>query len=408
MMYEGLLEKKLSNWAEDIRAEHNLPIELKLWNGQCFDLGTEEVPLVTLVVNTPKALPVLLEATLDSLGEAYINELIDIEGSMPDIIRMAFKLADVSKSPKGIIRRAAKLLTRTKEDDKESIQYHYDVSNEFYRLWLDENMLYSCGYFESEGVSLGQAQTAKIDHILQKIQLKPGHRLLDIGCGWGSLVIRAAKHWGAQCVGVTLSEQQYHYAKERVRQEGLEDQVEIRLQDYRELEGEFDRISSVGMFEHVGLVNLPEYFSKIAELLTPDGWAMNHGITSMSTSQDEDPIAGSDFIDKYVFPNGELPHISLVLQIMQESGLEAFDVESLRRHYARTLSLWTEHYEAQSEAVRALVDEKTYRIWRVYLPGCAYAFDIGNVGIYQIVCSKAGRLSEQLPWTREFIYEQKK
>jgi cyclopropane-fatty-acyl-phospholipid synthase len=207
---------------------------------------------------------------------------------------------------------------------------------------------------------------------------------------------------------VTLSEQQYHYAKERVRQEGLEDQVEIRLQDYRELEGEFDRISSVGMFEHVGLVNLPEYFSKIAELLTPDGWAMNHGITSMSTSQGEDPIAGSDFIDKYVFPNGELPHISLVLQIMQESGLEAFDVESLRRHYARTLSLWTEHYEAQSEAVRALVDEKTYRIWRVYLPGCAYAFDIGNVGIYQIVCSKAGRLSEQLPWTREFIYEQKK
>lgn len=404
MMYEGILERKLTSWAEDMRSKHNLPVELRLWDGKRFNLGHYEVPAVRLPINSPKALPALLNASLDALGEAYIHELIDIEGRIRDVIRVAYDLSKIAEPANGLVQRAAKLLSHSKKEDQESIQYHYDVSNDFYRLWLDENMVYSCGYFETGEETLDQAQIKKIDHILRKIQLKPGQRLLDIGCGWGALIVRAARVWGAKCTGVTLSEQQYHYACERVRREGLESQIEIRLQDYRDVEGEFDRITSVGMFEHVGLANLPEYFSKVSRLLAPDGWAMNHGITSTDANSAETPIGGGDFIDKYVFPNGELPHISLVLQTMQACGLEAFDVENLRRHYARTLNLWADRYEAQSQAIRALVDEKTYRIWRVYLAGCAHAFDIDNVAIFQVVCGKAGQSSIGLPWSRAFVY----
>ncbi|KVH02578.1 class I SAM-dependent methyltransferase [Burkholderia sp. AU18528] len=398
-------EKKLAQWADEVRAKANIPARLVLWNGDQLDFGTFSAPQVTLKVNSASALPLLLEPSLDNLGEAYVKGKIDIEGKLSDIINIGYSLARSTVTSASKLARVKRYFNHTKSTDKKAIQYHYDVSNEFYKLWLDENMVYSCAYFENGDEDLATAQIKKIDHILTKIQLQPGQRLLDIGCGWGALVLRAAQKFGATCLGVTLSQNQFDLATARVKAAGLEDRIEIRLQDYREIEGQFDRITSVGMFEHVGRKNLPLYFSRIRELLTDDGIAMNHGITSTDAESGETALGGGEFIDRYVFPDGELPHISLALEAAQRGGLEAVDVESLRRHYARTLDIWTENFEAKAEEARKLVDDEKFRIWRVYLAGCAYAFEHDDVSIFQIVCRKAGRSAKTLPWSRRYMYE---
>jgi cyclopropane-fatty-acyl-phospholipid synthase len=399
-----LLEKQLAQWAAGVRARTNLPARLRLWNGQSYDFGTFEKPAVTLHLKSAAAAPLLLDPSLDSLGEAYVSNRIDVEGKLTDIIDIGYALAKVSADAPRRLQRVARYFTHSKSSDKKSIQYHYDVSNEFYALWLDPGMVYSCAYFENGYEDLSTAQSKKIDHILTKIQLERGQTLLDIGCGWGALVIRAAQQYGARCVGITLSKNQFDWATERVKAAGLTDRVEIRLQDYRDVTGQFDRITSVGMFEHVGRRNLPEYFTRVHDLLADDGIVMNHGITSTDPGSGETACGGGEFIDRYVFPGGELPHLSLALHAMQEGGIEAVDVENLRRHYARTLRMWTDNYEANSVKLRQLVSEEKFRIWRVYLAGCAYAFENDDVAIYQIVGHKAGRPASSLPWSRRYIY----
>jgi cyclopropane-fatty-acyl-phospholipid synthase len=400
-----LWEKKVAQWISEVRAHVDVPARLTLWGGQSYDFGTFNQPAVTLHVKSAAALPLLLDPSLDHLGEAYVKEKIDLEGRLSDVIDVAYALAKASIDKPNKLQRVARYFKHSKASDQKSIQYHYDVSNEFYQLWLDPNMVYSCAYFENGDEDLATAQLKKIDHILTKIQLQPGQTLLDIGCGWGALVIRAAQKFGARCVGVTLSQAQFDLATERVKEAGLADRIEIRLQDYRDVTGQFDRITSVGMFEHVGRKNLPGYFRRVQELLADDGVIMNHGITSSDPDGGEASYGGGEFIDKYVFPNGELPHIGQALLAMQEGGLEAFDIENLRRHYAKTLRLWSDNYEANSARARALVDEEKFRIWRVYLAGCAYAFENDDVAIYQIVGRKAGRAAETLPWSRRYIYE---
>jgi cyclopropane fatty-acyl-phospholipid synthase-like methyltransferase len=273
-------EKKLAQWVEDVKTKANLPARLVLWDGQQHDFGQFAAPQVTLHVKSATALPYLLEPSLDNLGEAYVKGKIDIEGKLSDIINIGYSLARNTVTSASKLARVRRYFNHSKSSDKKAIQYHYDVSNEFYKLWLDENMVYSCAYFENGDEDLANAQIKKIDHILTKIQLQPGQRLLDIGCGWGALVLRAASKFGAKCVGVTLSQNQFDLATARVKAAGLEDKIEIRLQDYRDVQGQFDRITSVGMFEHVGRKNLPGYFQKIRDLLVDDGIAMNHGITS--------------------------------------------------------------------------------------------------------------------------------
>ena len=398
-------EKKVAQWVDEVRSQANLPARLILWSGQQFDFGHFSAPQVTLKVNTAAALPLLLEPSLDNLGEAYVKGKIDIEGKLADIIDIGYSLARSTVTSAGKLSRVRRYFTHSKASDKKAIQYHYDVSNAFYQLWLDENMVYSCAYFENGDEDLATAQLKKIDHILTKIQLQPGQRLLDIGCGWGALVLRAAQKFGARCVGVTLSQNQFDLATERVKAAGLEDRIEIRLQDYRDIDGQFDRITSVGMFEHVGRKNLPTYFRKVHDLLADDGVAMNHGITSSDADSGETSLGGGEFIDRYVFPDGELPHIGLALEAAQRGGLEAVDIESLRRHYARTLNIWAENFEARADEARQLVDDEKFRIWRVYLAGCAYAFEHDDVSIYQIVCRKAGRSATTLPWSRRYMYE---
>jgi len=397
-------EKKLTDWVNRIRSQAALPLRLELWNGQHYDFCADS-PNVTINVPGASALSYLLNPSLSNLGTAYVEGKIDIKGNLFDVINMAHALAHRTLSPEGRFGRILRNFRHTKEKDAEAIHYHYDVSNDFYSLWLDPNMLYSCAYYENGDETLEAAQLKKIDHILTKIQLQSGQRLLDIGCGWGALVIRAAQKFGANCVGVTLSENQFELARERVKEAGLSNRIEIRLEDYRDVNGSFDRITSVGMFEHVGRKNLPAYFAKIRTLLSENGVAMNHGITSTDPNSGETPYGGGEFIEKYVFPHGELPHIGLVLQTMQEGGLEAMDIENLRHHYARTCTAWAENFEANTDKIKRLTEDKRYRIWRIYLAGSAYAFMNDLISLYQVVCVKAGRNVPMLPLSRRYMYE---
>jgi cyclopropane-fatty-acyl-phospholipid synthase len=396
-------QRKLENWVEGIRHDKGIPLRLQLWNGKQFDFGSQ-LPQVTVRVPNVSSLSYLLKPSLANLGRAYVEGKLEVEGRVNEVIRIANELASRTLKKESRVSRWTSSLRHTRKQDAEAIQYHYDVSNEFYSTWLDENMVYSCAYFENGDEDLATAQIKKIDHILNKIQLQPGQTLLDIGCGWGALVIRAAEKYGARCVGITLSQNQYDLARERVAAKGLSDRVEIRLQDYRDVTGTFDRITSVGMFEHVGIKNLVMYFRRIRELLADDGFAMNHGITTTDINNGEAAFGGGEFIEQYVFPRGELPHIGLVLRSMQEAGLEALDVENLRRHYAKTCAAWADNFEANQDKLRDMVDPRRFRIWRVYLAGCAYAFANDWISLNQVVCSKSGRDISQLPWSRRYMY----
>jgi cyclopropane-fatty-acyl-phospholipid synthase len=388
-----------------IRRDGDLLLRLSLWNGRQWMLCPKGAEKVHIRLLSRKAIPYLLEPSLSNLGKAYVEGLIDVEGELVDLIAMAHKLAGVALNTNSRLVRTATRYVHSRHVDKANISHHYDVSNEFYQLWLDSEMVYSCAYFEQGGESLAQAQIKKLDHVLKKVRARPNDRLLDVGCGWGALVIRAAQQYGCHCTGITLSEQQYVYARERVAALGLEGRVEILLKDYRDVSGEYDRITSVGMFEHVGVANLPGYFRDLNSLLSAGGVMLNHGITSSDADGRPTPFGGGDFIEKYVFPRGELAHIGTVLTAMKRGGLEVQDVESLRRHYALTLAYWSDAFEAKSEVIRAIIGEKKYRVWRVYLMGSAYAFDHDEISVFQVVCSKAGLASSNLPYSRRHMYE---
>lgn len=406
MLLKQSLDKQLDRWITDLRRNTDISVQLRMWNGAEYALGNFDSPAVTLTVREVGALPFLLTPSLDNLSEAYVQEKIDLDGKLSDIISVGYQLsAAAARHASATLSKVARHFTHSKQEDQASIQYHYDVSNDFYKLWLDRDMVYSCAYFEKGDEDLATAQLQKIDHILTKIRLQPGQTLLDLGCGWGALVMRAAQKFGARCVGITLSQNQLDLATERIKAAGLADRIEIRLQDYRDITGTFDRITSVGMFEHVGKDNLATYFSSIRNLLADDGFALNHGITSTDADSGVAPTDGSGFMDRYVFPQGELPHIGLVLTTMQKGGLEALDVEGLRRHYVKTLHNWADRFELQCQAIRALVGEKKYRIWRIYLAGCAHAFETDQMALFQVLCHKAGKSGATLPWSRRYMYD---
>jgi cyclopropane-fatty-acyl-phospholipid synthase len=398
------IEARIERALEGLRGRAGIPLAIELWNGRRIALA--DTPTVTLRVPSKRALKYLAHADLARLGEAYVEGHVEVEGPIAEVMRAASGLAaHLGRSKQGKLPPLLNLHTRRR--DAEAIRYHYDVSNDFYALWLDRQMVYSCAYYRTGDEDIHAAQEQKLDHICRKLRLKPGDRLLDIGCGWGALVMWAASRYGARATGITLSKNQHALANERIRAAGLEERCEVRLQDYRDVPGEgvFDRISSIGMFEHVGLKNLPLYFGVIRRLLAEDGIALNHGITSVDPDSRAVGLGAGEFIGRYVFPHGELPHLSLLLREMGAAGLEVTDVETLRLHYARTLRAWSERLEANLAQARKFTEERRLRIWRTYLAGCAHGFEHGWMTIHQVLAVKArGAAAYPLPLSREFMY----
>jgi cyclopropane-fatty-acyl-phospholipid synthase len=400
-----MLEARIAKMVGEFRASASLPAAIELWNGKRYDLG--ERPTVTVRVPGPAALRYFVNADLAKLAEAYVEGHLEVDGPIAEAMRVAEGLATHwGKGRKG--RLPALFNLHTKRRDAEAIRYHYDVSNDFYALWLDRRMVYSCAYYRDGSEDIDAAQEQKLDHICRKLRLKAGDRFLDIGCGWGALVMHAAERYGVKATGITLSQNQHALANERIRAAGLQQRCEVHIQDYREVPGEaqFDKIASVGMFEHVGLKNLPVYFGAIRRLLADGGSVLNHGITSVDPDSRAVGMGGGEFIEKYVFPHGELPHLSLVVREMGAAGLEVMDSETLRLHYARTLRQWSDRLEANLDKAKSYAGDKRLRIWRTYLAGCAHAFERGWVSVQQVLAVKSENpRANPLPWTRQWMYE---
>ena len=401
MFGEASIEKRIA----ELRGRGEVPLAIELWNGKRYALA--ERTSITLRVPAARALRYLQEPDLATLGEAYVEGHIDVDGPIDEALRAAEAIARTWGRPSRGRKIPLIVNLHSRRRDAAAIRYHYDVSNEFYALWLDPRMVYSCAYFRNGDEDLASAQEQKLDHVCRKLRLQPGDRFLDIGCGWGALVTWAAERYGVQATGITLSENQHALANERIRAAGLADRCRVLLQDYRDVPGEgvYDKISSIGMFEHVGLKNLALYFGAIHRLLCDGGIALNHGLTSVDTESRTVGLGAGDFVEKYVFPHGELPHVSLLLREMSAAGLETMDVETLRLHYARTLALWSGRLEANRDRARELAGEKRLRIWRVYLAGCAHAFERRWVTVNQVLAVKtADPAGNPLPWSRDYMY----
>lgn len=389
---------------------------LRLWD------GTKRGPRphrsrFTLVLQRPSAIRRLLPPTRRRLGEAYVFDDVDVEGSLEEAFATAETLARALRSPAGLVRLLPALWARSpgvgrrsegpgapprhgplhsRRRDASAVRFHYDVGNDFYRLWLDRGLVYSCAYFAEPEWELDRAQEAKLDLVCRKLELEPGHRLLDIGCGWGSLILHAAARYGVRAVGITLSANQAELARRRIHEAGLDDLCEVRVADYRELPDErFDRIASVGMVEHVGRRALPRYFAEAFRLLEPGGLFMNHGIVSLRAPSGwlrrqlgRIRRRTTSFIDRYVFPDSELMLPTQVLAPAEREGFEIRDVQSLREHYALTLRHWVRRLEARAADAIALVGEPTFRVWRLYMSASARLFATARLGVVQTLLAR--------------------
>jgi cyclopropane-fatty-acyl-phospholipid synthase len=406
---------------------------LRLWNGQTLRVGAQARsgapdPNFTLVFRSPEAISsAVLSRDPLSLAESYFRGDLDVEGDFFAALALKDHLQSLQLSAAGALRllfaawklrgmnadkrSSAALSTRgqvvkahSKAENRAAIQFHYDLSNEFYALWLDRAMVYSCAYFQDAEQDLESAQQAKLEHVCRKLLLRPGETLLDVGCGWGALIIHAARAHGVRAHGITLSSKQLALARERIAQAGLEDRVSVELRDYRDLEGEavYDKVASIGMFEHVGLKNLPSYFGAVHRVLKPGGLFLNHGITHQAEGWKRN--LSTEFINRYVFPDGQLDTVSNVQCAMERADFEIDDVEALRPHYALTLRQWVQRLERNRTRALQYVSESTYRVWRLYMSACALQFEAGDIGIYQILAGKRTPGNPAVPLTRRHLY----
>lgn len=339
--------------------------------------------------------------TADAYSAAlgFVRGWFDVEGNLVEAVRA--QLAHAHSWRTGLMNFIGRLapwrlaqLWQSRSDAMHQIRFHYDRSNEFYHTFLDARMVYSCAYFQAADQSLDDAQLAKLNHIARKLRLGPGDRFLDIGCGWGALVHHAAAHFGAIATGCTLSLRQTEYAR------SLDERVSIYEADYRDMQGPFDKIASVGMFEHVGLPRLERYFRKVYELMAPNGLFLNHGITTPSSAH---PDATGFFIANRVFPGGRIVRLEDVIHAAERAGFETVDVENLRRHYALTCQAWVERLRANRDECLKTVDEETWRTWQLYLAGSAVAFSEGGLNLHQVLFSRQGARGA-VPMTRDYMY----
>jgi cyclopropane-fatty-acyl-phospholipid synthase len=382
-----------------------VPVEVVLPDGASVRLADR--PEVRVIARSIAGLRALSRPAMGRLASAYVHGDIDFSGSARRVLDIAERMVgDVAGARESALSRVHLWLSQ-RRSNRRNIAHHYDVSNAFYRLWLDERMVYSCAYFRRDGDTLDVAQAQKLDHICRKLRLAEGERFLDIGCGWGGLLFWAAEQYGVDATGITLSRNQFEHVRDEIARRGLGDRVRVELRDYLDLPDApaYDKVASVGMFEHVGVSRFPKYFGKIARLLKPGGFVMNHGITHNALDARALGSGIGAFVDRYVFPGGELTHVSRVIAAMAEAGLEAVDAEGLREHYARTLWRWTERIEANAEAARREAGDERYRVWRIYMAGSAHAFERGWLSLWQILAGKPlddGRLPH--PLTRDYMY----
>lgn len=382
-------------------AEHlsDRPFDLEYWDGEIIKYGEGEPEFKLIIKNFPSKKELLSDPSV-ALGEAYMKGYIDIEGDLQKFFESIIRNKDSFMNKNTVFRLASKIKAPSLIKSKKDIAHHYDIGNDFYSLWLDKTMSYSCGYFKNPTDTLYDAQMNKIHHILKKLNLKEGQHLLDIGCGWGYLIIEAAKLYKVKALGITLSEEQFKKAKERIKQEGLEDLVDVQLMDYRNLEKsnlEFDRIVSVGMAEHVGHTNLPLFFKNVDSVLKESGLFLLHNITNLVETE------GNKWITTYIFPGGYLPTLREELNIAADINFRTLDVESLRLHYMKTLEEWCKNFMNHLDEERDMFDDEFLRMWHLYLATCAAAFHYWDIDIHQVLFSKG--INNTLPMTRKYLYE---
>ncbi|CAN7176808.1 cyclopropane-fatty-acyl-phospholipid synthase [Pseudorhodoferax sp. LjRoot39] len=390
-----------------------VPVALQLPAGERVGASGAKV---TLAFQDWSSLATMAAGQIGRLAEDFVESRVQLQGRMRDLMEVAARLLPGHPGEQAasgwwgnMLRRARSLAAHSQAKDAEQIQFHYDVSDDFYALWLDDKRVYSCAYFREADMTLGQAQEAKLDHICRKLMLHSGERFLDVGAGWGGLLLWAAEHYGVDATGITLSHNQHAHVNREIERRGLSGRVRMLLCDYRDLDAEpFDKIASVGMFEHVGRANMPTYFARIHELLKPGGLVLNHGITGSSVHHDQLGAGMGDFIEKYIFPGGELLHVSHVLRELAGAGLEMVDTENLRPHYARTLWAWSDALEARLDEARQVLAstardvataERVLRAYRLYLAGSAMSFEHDWISLHQMLASRPSGSTRVGPMT---------
>lgn len=408
----------------DVFSDYPRDFAVRLWDGTLWEPDGGREARFTIVLNHPGAARAMFWPPGElALSEAYVYGDFEIEGDLEAVFSLADYFLKRETSLAERLRRMRRLLglpserrertgreraqlhgrRSSLERDRQAISYHYDLSNDFFALWLDSTMAYSCAVFESPGQDLETAQRRKLDYVCRKLRLQPGERLLDIGCGWGGLVLHAARHFGVDALGVTLSQAQAELASARIREAGLEDKCRVELRDYREVEGGegFDKLVSVGMYEHVARTALREYFDHAWQLVKPGGVFLAHGIAS---SASEPGNSGPSFLSTHVFPDHDLVPISTVLDAAEQARFEVRDVESLREHYTLTTRRWLERLEAHSDEARTVTSDAVYRVWRLLLAASAHRFASSYVNIYQTLFAKPDGGVSGLPLSRADWY----
>lgn len=390
-----MLEKNF--YKQLLKSSFSIPIEVTYWDQTTEKYG-EGTPQIKIIFNEPVAIKDIMNNASLALGEAYMDKKIEIKGSIEDLILAAYN----NKNSFFYNKKLKKFMPHRKhsESDNENyVQEHYDLGNDFYKLWLDETMTYSCAYFEHPDDDLKTAQLNKVNHIIKKLNPQPGKTLVDIGCGWGTLMLVAAKKYHLKVTGITLSEEQYNFVSQKIKDLNLTDSAEVLLTDYRELVGrQWDYVVSVGMFEHVGSENLPGYFADVAKFMKEDGAALIHGITRQGQG------ATNAWIDKWIFPGGYIPGVVENIQNILDAGLQISDLEMLRRHYQKTTETWDHNFNDHLPEITEMMGERFVRMWDLYLQACAASFASGNIDVMQYLLTK-GPSGQNLPLTRDYIYQ---